>query len=297
VSVFQRWDSALALYDYRDRYYDPALGRFISADPVVPEPGNPQALNRYAYVYNNPLRYLDDGGHLPVVPLLVAGAVVLLKAIDYGWTAWDVYQSGRTLANPLATDEEKLVAGVNLALAMGLEAAEPEDWLPVSLPLDDLGRRALVAGLRERVQQGGLRAGVAFLREQLGEKMPEAVPLVIRHMYDRGLFRGIRSAGEWEAILQGVRKEAGLEVHHLIERRFAERVFGLDPDDVPAVVLDRTFHQQEVTARLFSRLPTNRAKFEPQEIWNVYKDVYGALGHEDWLEAIWPYFARLGVQR
>ncbi len=46
----QRWDSALGLYDYRARYYDPAPGRFISADPVVPEVGNPQALNRYAYV-------------------------------------------------------------------------------------------------------------------------------------------------------------------------------------------------------------------------------------------------------
>jgi len=130
------------------------------------------------------------------------------------------------------------------------------------------------------------------LREALGE----ATPQVIRHMYDLGVFRGIRSAGEWEAILQKVRKDAGLEVHHLIERRFAERL-GLRKSEIPAVVLDREFHQHEVTARLFSRLPTNRAKFEPQEIWNVYKDVYGALGHEDWLEAIWPYFARLGVQR
>jgi len=272
------------------------LGRFLQPDPIVPEPGNPQGLNRYAYVYSNPLRYLDDGGHLPVVPLLVAGAVVLLKAIDYGWTAWDVYQSGRTLANPLATDEEKLVAGVNLALAVGLEAAEPEDWLPVSLPLDDLGRRALVAGLRERMQQGGLRAGVAFLREQLGEKMPEAVPLVIRHMYDRGLFRGIRSAGEWEAILQGVRKEAGLEVHHLIERRFAERL-GLRESEIPAVVLDRTFHQQEVTARLFRELPTGRS-YNAQQIWEAYVKVYGEKLHrQDWLDVIWPYFERLGVKR
>jgi len=55
VSVFQRWDEPLSLYDYRARYYHPALGRFISADPLVPEPGNPQALNRYAYVNNNPL--------------------------------------------------------------------------------------------------------------------------------------------------------------------------------------------------------------------------------------------------
>jgi RHS repeat-associated protein len=51
------------LYDYRARYYHPALGRFISADPLVPEVENPQALNRYAYVLNNPLRHTDPSGH------------------------------------------------------------------------------------------------------------------------------------------------------------------------------------------------------------------------------------------
>jgi len=50
------------LYDYRARYYHPALGRFISADTLVPNPGNPQDLNRYAYVRNNPLKYTDPSG-------------------------------------------------------------------------------------------------------------------------------------------------------------------------------------------------------------------------------------------
>ena len=40
------------LYDYVARAYDPVLGRFISADTIVPGAGNPQALNRYAYVRN-----------------------------------------------------------------------------------------------------------------------------------------------------------------------------------------------------------------------------------------------------
>jgi RHS repeat-associated protein len=31
----QRWDAGLGLYDYRARYYDPALGRFIQPDPLV----------------------------------------------------------------------------------------------------------------------------------------------------------------------------------------------------------------------------------------------------------------------
>ncbi len=49
------------------RRYDPALGRFLSADTVVPQAANPQALNRYAYVLNNPLRYTDPSGHsIPV---------------------------------------------------------------------------------------------------------------------------------------------------------------------------------------------------------------------------------------
>jgi RHS repeat-associated protein len=59
----QRFDATIGLYDYGARFYDPALGRFISADPIVPEPGNPQSLNRYSYVYNNPLRYVDPSGH------------------------------------------------------------------------------------------------------------------------------------------------------------------------------------------------------------------------------------------
>ncbi len=45
------------------RYYDPPIGRFTQADTIVPYPGNPQALNRYSYVANNPLKYVDPSGH------------------------------------------------------------------------------------------------------------------------------------------------------------------------------------------------------------------------------------------
>ena len=51
------------MYFYNARYYDPALGRFISADTIVPQPGNPQSLNRYSYAANNPLRFVDPSGH------------------------------------------------------------------------------------------------------------------------------------------------------------------------------------------------------------------------------------------
>ncbi|HFE39653.1 MAG TPA: RHS repeat-associated core domain-containing protein, partial [Gammaproteobacteria bacterium] len=33
----QRWDKLLGLYDYNARYYDAELGRFLSADTIIPE--------------------------------------------------------------------------------------------------------------------------------------------------------------------------------------------------------------------------------------------------------------------
>jgi len=132
----QRRESSLGFYDYVARQYDPALGRFLQADTIIPGaasgagggaatlgydsktrltpltvnlgefvaqinvenreilqfgpfsqwdactrrehnvpsgPVNPQALNRYAYVLNNPLRYIDPTGHDPTLPPIEEG--------------------------------------------------------------------------------------------------------------------------------------------------------------------------------------------------------------------------------
>jgi uncharacterized protein RhaS with RHS repeats len=63
----------------KSRYYDPCLGRFISPDTIVPEPYNPQALNRYAYAFNNPISNLDPTGHAPVVAAVAAVVTVAAK--------------------------------------------------------------------------------------------------------------------------------------------------------------------------------------------------------------------------
>ncbi len=59
----QEEDSTARLYFYNARYYDPQLGRFVSADIFVANPENPQDLNRYSYVNNNPIRYTDPTGY------------------------------------------------------------------------------------------------------------------------------------------------------------------------------------------------------------------------------------------
>lgn len=52
----------LGLIHMNGRIYDPALGRFLQADPYVPDPSDGQSFNRYAYVRNNPLNAVDPSG-------------------------------------------------------------------------------------------------------------------------------------------------------------------------------------------------------------------------------------------
>ncbi len=55
------------------------LGRFIQPDTLVPDPGDPQSLNRYSYAANNPVRYTDPSGHWAE------------SLIDIAFIAYDIY--------------------------------------------------------------------------------------------------------------------------------------------------------------------------------------------------------------
>ncbi len=55
-------NSGFGLMFYQSRFYDPALGRFAQADSIVPS--GVQGMDRYAYVNNSPLVYVDPSGHM-----------------------------------------------------------------------------------------------------------------------------------------------------------------------------------------------------------------------------------------
>lgn len=100
----QKWDSATGLYKMGDRYYDPTLGRFISPDSFIPDPGNPQDLNRYSYAGNNPLKYTDPTGHcmeLGISP--IPCSYVAQKVAERGPSVWQQIQALAVQYGPTLT--------------------------------------------------------------------------------------------------------------------------------------------------------------------------------------------------
>jgi RHS repeat-associated protein len=123
-------DPESGLYYYGARYYDPELGRFISPDSIVPSPGDPQTLNRYSYVRNNPVKYIDPTGHsfwsaignffknfFRSLPALITGILV-------GWATWGI--GGPILAGILggmaAAVVNTAINGGNWGMNIGLGA-------------------------------------------------------------------------------------------------------------------------------------------------------------------------------
>ncbi|HOV47372.1 MAG TPA: RHS repeat-associated core domain-containing protein [Anaerolineae bacterium] len=149
--VTGQWEEAsLGFYDYGARPYDPALGRFLQADTLVPEPGNPQSLNRYAYTLNNPLRYTDPSGHFAWIPFLAVGGAIF-TGITYCVTS-DTFNSTESA---LAIGAG-LVGGALIGTGVGAIAAASAAVIP-SVTTMQMATIAIGAGT------GGLASAEGYM--------------------------------------------------------------------------------------------------------------------------------------
>jgi len=176
----QRLDGDTGLLYYGARYYDPALMRFVQADTVVPEPGNPQALNRYAYVLNNPLKYTDPSGHWPAwLDFLFGAGYQFVNDMTFGMpnallgTDWQAEQSaafqqgqelGRAESTVMATAltvEGTFKAGAGLAgLAAGATCTvgTAGACAAVAAPAGVIEGGLIIEGAAEAAYGGGVLA-------------------------------------------------------------------------------------------------------------------------------------------
>jgi RHS repeat-associated protein len=134
------YDAETKLTYMRARYYDGEIGRFLSIDPMFLDVGrslkkydrtltalliNPQEMNSYSYVLNNPMKYTDPTGE--VIPLIaVLGFVLLSYAVAD--LAVDTYEHNITIERypDQFSDQEKAESFQKIGsdlLLMGLGGA------------------------------------------------------------------------------------------------------------------------------------------------------------------------------
>ena len=160
----QELDGSMGLYNYNARMYDPVLGRFITADTIVPEPVNPQDLNRYSYVRNNPLKYTDPTGYcatednpqscgggyfnVELFPERVPGAEATCQCDINGdgaiGSAPFVPQNIIPSVNTILTETVQMTVGLNASQYYGAE---------LNAAYQNIERLALVRGLADQMAQ------------------------------------------------------------------------------------------------------------------------------------------------
>jgi RHS repeat-associated protein len=127
---------------YGSRWYDSSLGRFLSADTLIPQPGNAQAWDRYAYVMNNALKYIDPSGHTsacagpnadPECATAKKPAITKLT----GWNPWyGQIQPDDTACFPTAT-----AAGLSTLMGGQVSAAQ------LDKAMENIGAKGLLVGV------------------------------------------------------------------------------------------------------------------------------------------------------
>jgi RHS repeat-associated protein len=104
---------SVGIINMNGRLYDPKLHRFLQPDNYVQDPSNTQNYNRYSYVLNNPLKYIDPSGEkwkigwkdivaglqvvVGTVLLFVPGAqliggALLINGLSYFKSTYDQYK-------------------------------------------------------------------------------------------------------------------------------------------------------------------------------------------------------------
>jgi RHS repeat-associated protein len=112
----------LGLIHMNGRLYDPTLARFVSADPFVQDPHATQSLNRYAYVWNDPLNSTDPSGYFKFlginIDLRTIAGIAVAAFTGGAVSAWII--DGAYAAGPITAAH---LAGVTMTAGIAGGAA------------------------------------------------------------------------------------------------------------------------------------------------------------------------------
>lgn len=163
----------LGLINMNGRMYDPLLGRFLSPDPYVQAPTDPQNFNRYSYCLNNPLKYTDPSGEIVWAPIIIGAIIgtysggVLANDGNFDPTMWN-WQSSKTwgyMAGGMLTGALSGAAGAAIA-SSGIPMANTLSIMGGSLT-NSLGTFAYTGGQTDITMSFGF-ASYNFTQHSFG---------------------------------------------------------------------------------------------------------------------------------
>ncbi|WKD51047.1 RHS repeat domain-containing protein [Microbulbifer spongiae] len=112
------------------RIYDPRLGRFLQADPFIDGVTNTQGYNRYSYVHNNPLKYIDPTGYFKLKDIFKVVAVIAISYFTFNtasaWAMGTLMESSSFMLSyglAGASTVSGIVGGAAAGFAAGVSAA------------------------------------------------------------------------------------------------------------------------------------------------------------------------------
>jgi RHS repeat-associated protein len=146
----------VGLVHMNGRVYDPMIGRFLQADPIIQEPYLSQSYNRYSYVINNPLSLTDPSGfswwvkwRRPIMALVAA--LVVPHAVEFLIT--ELALAGSMGAANLLNTFAYLNAGAGVAIT---------NASAIGIVAGGMAGGAISGGNFESAIIGGFKAAASF---------------------------------------------------------------------------------------------------------------------------------------
>ncbi|MDY7233034.1 RHS repeat-associated core domain-containing protein [Hyalangium rubrum] len=156
-----QYDVETGLTYARARYYDTALGRFISRDPFELSQTAAPNLHRYVYAANNPTLYTDPSGE--VVPLILVGAALIGAELNFFRQA---EQNQAISLSDAASQTEWDQVAVSGAAGAAVAGASIASGGAATAFAAQLGAGAVFAGAVGGVAGGAIGGGLNSLSEQ-----------------------------------------------------------------------------------------------------------------------------------
>ncbi len=118
----QQLDDTGLMY-FKARYYDPSVGRFITADTIIPDPGKSQSFNRYMFVAGSPVQLMDADGHEETNSTGNNGSDTGSSNTSSGSTGGSVISSGCALISGAMSKGGNFLGGAASLVSSGISWA------------------------------------------------------------------------------------------------------------------------------------------------------------------------------